>query len=94
MITAIPTSYALRFAHHQVDLNVLMHVVMMVLEHACTSGNRQCDTFFIFCLRSLSAGSESGCNNGMVLRSDVNMNDATIDFSQGSFLGLNNPVRG
>ena len=58
---------------------------------ACTSGGRRCDTFFIFCLRPLRAGSGLGCNSGTVLQSRVNVNDATIDFSQSSFLGLNNP---
>lgn len=60
------------------------------------TGDRQCDTFFVFCLRPLGT-TELGCGSnttsGSMIRSDVNENDATIiDFSQSSFLGLSNPI--
>ena len=61
---------------------------------ACTSGASRCDTFFIFCLRP-SGSSESGCgstSSGSVMQSNENINDATIDFSQSTFLGLSNPL--
>ena len=64
-------------------------------EGNCTSGERRCDTFFVFCLRPLGiAEYRLGCgsNGGSVIQSDVNVNDAAINFSQSSFLGLNNPV--
>lgn len=60
----------------------------------CISGERQCDTFFIFCLRPLGT-SGYGCsslNNDSVTVSDVNLNDAAIDFSNSTFLGLSNPL--
>ena len=63
-------------------------------EGNCTSGERRCDTFFIFCLRPLRTiipGLGCGSNTGSVIQSDVNMNDTAIDFSRSSFLGLNNP---
>ena len=60
----------------------------------CSSGERRCDTFFIFCLRrSGTVGFGCGSNGGSVVWSSVNEDDEiNIDFSQGSFLGLSNPV--
>ena len=57
------------------------------------SGDRRCDTFFVYCLRPLSTGSQLGCGSGSgrVIRSDVNENDATLDSSQSTVLGLSNP---
>ena len=63
-------------------------------EGNCTSGERRCDTFFIFCLRPLGISPRligCGSNTSSVIQSDVNMNDAAINFSRSSFLGLNNP---
>ena len=59
---------------------------------ACTSGGRRCDTFFLFCLRPF--GTEIGCdsNHDIVMQSNNTNNDGSIDFSQGTFLGLSNPL--
>ena len=61
----------------------------------CSSGERRCDTFFIFCLRPLDTDDFEGCssNSGSVIRSEVNENGVpAIDFSQSTFLGLSNPI--
>lgn len=63
---------------------------------ACGVGERRCDTFFIFCLRPFNTEGFAigGCgSSGSVMQSNVNMDDASLDFSQSSFLGLSNPVR-
>lgn len=64
-------------------------------EGNCTSGERRCDTFFTFCLKPLG-NTELGCDSSnsrsSMVESNVNQNDKAIDFSQGSFLGLYNPV--
>ena len=60
----------------------------------CVSGNRRCDTFFTFCLRPLGT-TGFGCgspSSGSEIQSEVNQNDAAIDFSQSTFLGLSNPI--
>ena len=51
-----------------------------------------CDSFFTYCLRnvdSLTAGCPEG---GNIMRSAINLNDASIDFSQNTVLGLHNPL--
>ena len=60
----------------------------------CTNGDRRCDTFFTYCLRPLNA-TGSGCgspSSGHEIQSDVNVNDAAVDFSQSTVLGLSNPI--
>ena len=59
----------------------------------CTNGGRRCDTFFIFCLRPLGT-LVFGCgfSSAIVIQSDVNENDAVINFSQSTILGLSNPI--
>ena len=60
----------------------------------CVSGNRRCDTFFTFCLRPLGTTGR-GCDSpssGSEIQSEVNQNDAAIDFSQSTILGLSNPI--
>ena len=59
----------------------------------CTNGDRRCDTFFTYCLRPLNT-TERGCSStsGNVLQSDVNENDAAVNFSQSTVLGLSKPI--
>ena len=59
----------------------------------CTSGFRRCDTLFFLCLRPLS--SQIGCDpdtDGVMRSNAENDNDTNFDFSQSTFLGLNNPL--
>ena len=50
-----------------------------------------CDSYFYYCLRAL--GSEGGhCSYFGNVISNVNRNDAFIDFSQSMVLGLDNPL--
>ena len=56
----------------------------------CSSG-LLCDSYFYYCLRAL--GSEGGhCSYFGNVTSNVNRNDAFIDFSQSMVLGLDNPL--
>ena len=57
-------------------------------------GNRRCDTFFFFCLRPIDSNvrNGTGCSYSGNLTSEVNENDATINFDQTTFLGLDNPL--
>ena len=53
---------------------------------------RRCDSFFTYCLRefgTLTAGCPEG---GNVMRSDTNIDDWSIDFSQNTVLSLDNPL--
>jgi hypothetical protein len=60
---------------------------------SCGNGNRRCDTFFIYCLRPLGTnGFDCGSNSGSEIQSGVNENDAVINFSQSTVLGLSNPI--
>ena len=59
----------------------------------CTNGDRRCDSFFIFCLRPLDTpGFDCDPNSGSEIQSDVNENDAAVNFSQSTVLGLSNPI--
>lgn len=60
---------------------------------ACT-GNRRCDTYFRFCLRPFNTpGIDRGCGTSAVVTStDSELNNGSIDFTQPSFLGLDNPL--
>ena len=52
----------------------------------------RCDSFFTYCLRNvdtLTAGCPEDVN---IMRSGVNPDDAPIDFSQNTVLGLDNPL--
>ena len=67
-------------------------------QFACCDGcigtfRRRCDTFFIFCLRPLdTTGLGCGSSSGSEIQSGVNVNDADIDYSGSTVLGLNNPL--
>ena len=60
---------------------------------SCTNGDRRCDTFFTYCLRPLDMlGFGCGSSSGSEIQSDVNENDAAVNFSQSTVLGLSNPI--
>ena len=62
----------------------------------CTDGDRECDSYFIYCLRAFQTrdSQEGGCpNSDRTVTSDVNTDDGMIDFSQSTVLGLNNPFQ-
>ena len=52
---------------------------------------RRCDTFFFFCLRPFGS-TGTGCSYNGDLTSEVNEDDAAINFNQMKFLGLDNPL--
>ena len=57
------------------------------------NGNRRCDTFFTYCLRPLNTtGFDCGSSSGSEIQSGVNENDAAVNFSQSTVLGLSNPI--
>ena len=57
----------------------------------CTSNGDRCDSFFIYCLRTIgSTGICSYFGNQMSL---VNPEDGIIDFNQSLVLGLDNPLQ-
>ena len=61
----------------------------------CTMGNRRCDSFFTYCLRSFGNedSQEGGCSDRESMRSDTNQDDDDpIDFFQAiKVLNLDNP---
>ena len=62
----------------------------------CTDGDRECDSYFIYCLRPFQTrdSREGGCSNSdKTVTSTVNTDDGMIDFSQSEVLGLNNPFQ-
>ena len=62
----------------------------------CTDGGRECDSYFIYCLRPLQSQDfqEGGCSNSdRTVTSAVNVDDEMIDFTQSEILGLNNPFQ-
>ena len=58
----------------------------------CDEGDRECDSYFTYCLRSNSVGGMS-CTNFERLTSTVNTDDGPLDFSQSTVLGLPNPLQ-
>ena len=52
---------------------------------------RLCDNYFIYCLRPFGS-TEIGCSSYVNSTSTVNTDDGPIDFSQGTVLGLPNPL--
>lgn len=56
------------------------------------AGTSRCDTYFTFCLRSFNTSEiNRDCNVTAVTSADV-LDDGLIDFTQPSFLGLDNPL--
>ena len=59
-------------------------------DSACT-GTKLCDSYFIFCLRPLNTSlTQRGCDTPNIT-SEVAQNNASIDFTQPTFLGITNP---
>ena len=60
--------------------------------HTCT-GLKLCDSYFIFCLRPLSTPpTQRGCDTPNIT-SEAASNNASINFTQPTFLGIANPFR-
>ena len=53
------------------------------------SRNERCDSYFIFCLRPLNT-TQRGCDAHNIT-SEVAENNASIDFTNSTFLGITNP---
>ena len=60
--------------------------------HDGSGGCRRCDSFFTYCLKDIDTLTPSCPENGTIMMSDANPDDAYIDFSQNTVLGLNNPL--
>ena len=58
----------------------------------CTTRGR-CDSLFFYCLRAVrTSSSQRGCTYRGSRLSSRNLEDARIDFSNGTVLGLENPL--
>ena len=58
--------------------------------HSCIE-TKLCDSYFIFCLRPLNTSRiQRGCDTPNIT-SDISDNNASIDFTQPTFLGITNP---
>ena len=59
------------------------------------SSLRRCDNRFTFCVKTLgdSADGTSSCMSEVLMTSVTNFNDAPIDFTGSTWLGLDNPLR-
>ena len=51
-----------------------------------------CDSFFTYCLRNVDTLTPGCPEDGTIMMSDVNPDDAYIDFSMNTVLGLDNPL--
>ena len=60
--------------------------------HDGQGGCYRCDSFFTYCLRNVDTLKTDCPEGGTIMRSDVNPNDASVDFSQNTVLGLDNPL--
>ena len=59
----------------------------------CDEGDRECDSYFTYCLKPYGIGG-MGCSNLVEsLTSTVNTDDGPLDFSQSTVLGLPNPLQ-
>ena len=58
----------------------------------CPSGLR-CDSFFFYCLRTLSSPLVRNCSYPGSRTSTANMDDGAVDYSQSVVLGLENPLQ-
>ena len=59
----------------------------------CDEGDRECDSYFTYCLRPYGVGG-TGCSNfDEPVTSAVNTDDGPLDFSQSTVLGLPNPLQ-
>ena len=55
-------------------------------------GGDQCDSYFIYCLRTIGSTGRN-CSYFGTRMSSANTDDRPIDFSQSSVLGLDNPLQ-
>ena len=60
--------------------------------HDGLGGCLRCDSFFTYCLKNVDTRTDDFPEDGTTMMSDVNPDDASIDFSQNTVLGLNNPI--
>ena len=60
--------------------------------HDGSGGCHRCDSFFTYCLKDIDTLTPGCPEGGTIMMSDVNPNDASIDFSQNTVLGLDNPL--
>ena len=60
--------------------------------HDGLGGCLRCDSFFTYCLRNVDTLTPGCPEGGTIMMSDVNPDDASIDFSQNTVLGLDNPI--
>ena len=58
----------------------------------CNTGGHRCDTYFRFCLRPVYTHSTSRECETTALTSSHVQDDGFIDFTQPTFLGLDNPL--
>ena len=59
------------------------------------SSLRRCDNRFTFCVKTLgdSADGTSSCMSEVLMSTETNLNDAPINFTGSTWLGLDNPLR-
>ncbi len=61
----------------------------------CNTTIGRCDNRFTFCMKTLgdSADGTTSCMSEVLMTSVTNFNDAPIDFTWSTWLGLDNPLR-
>ncbi len=61
----------------------------------CDTTNGRCDNRFTFCMKTLgdSADGTTSCMSEVLMTSVTNFNDAPINFTAPTWLGLDNPLR-
>ena len=61
----------------------------------CSGNGRKCDNRFTFCMKTLgdSADGTTSCMSEVLMSTETNRDDASIDFTAPSWLGLSNPLR-
>ena len=56
------------------------------------NGDNLCDSYFIYSVQRPLGGTDRDCSYSINQTSNINHNDAPLDFSQSPVLGLENPV--
>ena len=70
---------------------VIVVILNLVVYIAALEETELCDSYFIFCLRPLNTPhTQRGCGTPNIT-SEVALNNASIDFTQPTFLGIINP---
>ncbi len=64
-------------------------------QNGVCSGWRKCDNRFTFCVKTLGdlADGTSSCMSEVLMSTETNVDDAPIDFTGSTWLGLDNPLR-